>query len=101
MADPFARERFAAAVRRKLDGISLRQAVAAFPALNVAMLSRAAKGQNLTPGTFLTICKAFRLKPFSFLDDGVKREAPPTRKAILKQAVTRLAARETQERPTP
>ncbi|EHK56926.1 hypothetical protein [Allomesorhizobium alhagi] len=96
MADPFARARFAAAVARKLDGVSYRQTAAAFPTLNVAMISRAARGENLTIGSFLTLCRAFRLKPMSFLDDGVKRRRV-TRKAVFKQAVTASVRRETNE----
>ncbi|RWE75267.1 hypothetical protein [Mesorhizobium sp.] len=87
MADPFDRERFAASVRRRLDGISGRRAVEAWPTLNTAMISRARRGENLTIGSFLVVCKALRLRPFDYLIDGVKRRRV-TRKTILKQAVT-------------
>ncbi len=94
MPDPFDRARFAATVRRRLDGISTRQAVAAWPALNAAMISRARNGENLTIGSFLTLCKALRLRPLAFLAEGVKRRRV-TRKTILQQAVTASATRET------
>jgi hypothetical protein len=94
MADPFDRARFAASVRRRLDGISVRRAVEAFPALNIAMISRAKNGDNLTIGSFLTLCKALRLRPLDFYVAGVKRRRV-TRKTILDQAVTARVPRET------
>ncbi|TIW06975.1 MAG: hypothetical protein E5V66_32735 [Mesorhizobium sp.] len=87
MADPFDRERFAAIVRRRLDGVSVRRAVEAFPTLNVAMISRAKAGHNLTIGSFLALCRALRLRPFDFHVDGVKRRRV-TRKTLVKQTVT-------------
>jgi len=95
MPDPFDRARFAATVRRRLDGISTRQAVATWPALNVAMISRARNGENLTVGSFLALCKALRLRPLDFHVEGVKRRRV-TRKTILQQAVTAPAPRETE-----
>ncbi|RWG76154.1 MAG: hypothetical protein EOQ69_32455 [Mesorhizobium sp.] len=94
MADPFDRERFAATVRRRLEGISTRQAVATWPTLNVAMISRAKNGENLTIGSFLTLCKALRLRPLDFHVDGAKRRRV-TRKTIFQQAVTASVSRET------
>ncbi|TIN87539.1 MAG: hypothetical protein E5X94_01480 [Mesorhizobium sp.] len=94
MADPFDRERFAATVRRRLDGISTRQAVSTWPTLNVAMISRARNGENLTIGSFLALCKALRLRPFDFHVDGAKRRRV-TRKTILAQTVTAAVPRET------
>lgn len=96
MADPFDRDRFAATVRRRLDGISTRAAVATWPTLNVAMISRARNGENLTIGSFLTLCKTLRLRPFDFLDSGAKRRRV-TRKTMLEQAVTVSVPCETQE----
>lgn len=87
MADPFDRERFAAAVRLRLADVSGRRAVAAFPTLNTAMISRAKRGENLTIGSFLALCKALRLRPMDFHVDGVKRRRV-TRKSIVKQTVT-------------
>lgn len=87
MVDPFDRERFAATVCRRLDGVSGRRAVEAWPTLNTAMISRAKRGENLTIGTFLTLCKALRLRPMDFHIDGVKRRRV-TRKTLLKQTVT-------------
>ncbi|RWM19645.1 MAG: hypothetical protein EOR72_00125 [Mesorhizobium sp.] len=87
MADPFDRERFAASVRRRLEGISGRRAVEAWPTLNTAMISRAKRGENLTIGSFLVVCRALRLRPFDYLIDGAKRRRV-TRKTILRQAVT-------------
>lgn len=94
MADPFDRARFAATVRSRLDGISTRAAVAAWPALNVAMISRARNGENLTIGSFLALCRALRLRPLDFHVEGVKRRRV-TRKTILRQAVTAPAPCET------
>ncbi|WP_421912754.1 hypothetical protein [Mesorhizobium sp.] len=95
MADPFDRDRFAATVRHRLGGVSVRQVVDAFPALNVAMITRAKQGRsNLSIGSFLTICKALRLRPLDFYVAGVKR-ARVTRKTILKQTVTRRVPCET------
>ncbi|WP_192384754.1 hypothetical protein [Mesorhizobium silamurunense] len=100
MADPFDRERFAATVRRRLDGVSTRQAVATWPTLNVAMISRAKAGQNLTIGSFLALCKALRLRPLDFRVDGAKRRRV-TRKSILQQAVTASVPRETRSETRP
>ncbi|TIO62960.1 hypothetical protein [Mesorhizobium sp.] len=94
MADPFDRSRFAASVRRRLDGISGPQAVNAWPTLNTAMISRAKRGENLTIGSFLVLCKALRLRPMDYLIDGVKRRRV-TRKTLLKQPFTVSAPRET------
>lgn len=94
MADPFDRDRFAASVRLRLDGISGRRAVAAFPMLNTAMISRARRGENLTIGSFLALCRALHLRPFDFLLDGVKRRRV-TRKTLLDQTVTASVPRET------
>ncbi|TGQ95394.1 hypothetical protein EN851_07695 [Mesorhizobium sp. M8A.F.Ca.ET.208.01.1.1] len=87
MPDPFDRDRFAATVRRRLEGISGRQAVEAWPTLNTAMISRARHGENLTIGSFLVLSKALRLRPLDFLAPGVKRRRV-TRKTLLRQAVT-------------
>lgn len=94
MADPFDRERFAATVRQRLNGISTRQVVAVWPTLNIAMISRAKNGENLTIGSFLALCKALRLRPMDFHVDGAKRRRV-TRKTILKQTVTAVEPRET------
>lgn len=63
------RETFAAAVTDALAarGLSYREAVIAFPALNVAMLSRASSCQVLSAGNMLAVCRAFDLDPFDFL----------------------------------
>lgn len=98
MADPFDRDRFARMIRLKLDGLSMRQVVAAFPALNVAMLSRAKNGENLTIGSFLALCKAFRLRPLDFYLAGVKRRRV-TRKTLLQQTVTARVPCETRGNP--
>ncbi|MCF6126046.1 hypothetical protein EN904_12205 [Mesorhizobium sp. M7A.F.Ca.CA.001.07.2.1] len=95
MADPFDRDRFAATVRRRLDGVSVRQAVDAFPALNVAMITRAKQSRsNLTVGSFLTLCKALRLRPMDFYLADVKRRRV-TRKTLLSQPVTACVPCET------
>lgn len=97
MADPFDRQRFAAAVKQKLTGISYRQAVEAFPVLNTTMLSRAIGGKrNLSIDSFLTICGTLRLRPMSFYNAGIKRRRV-TLKTIVKQAVALRAARETED----
>ncbi|TPI39296.1 hypothetical protein FJW07_14035 [Mesorhizobium sp. B3-1-9] len=98
MPDPFDRVRFAATVRRRLDGISGRAAVATWPTLNVAMISRARNGENLTIGSFLALCKALRLRPMDFHVDGAKRRRV-TRKTILQQAVTASVPCETRSAP--
>jgi hypothetical protein len=87
MADPFDRARFAVSVSRRLEGISGRRAVEVWPTLNTAMISRAKRGDNLTIGTFLVVCRALRLRPFDYLIEGVKRRRV-TRKTLLAQTVT-------------
>lgn len=83
MPDPFDTSRFAAAITHKLSGLSYRQVERAFPGVNPAMLSRAKEGRNLSIGSFLLLCQAFRLRPLDFLDAGVKRRRV-TRKSLRK-----------------
>lgn len=94
MADPFDRERFAATVRLRLAGVSGRRAVEAFPTLNTAMISRAKRGENMTIGSFLALCKALRMRPMDFHVDGAKRRRV-TRKTLVKQTVTARVSCET------
>lgn len=88
------RDAFAAAVHEALGsrGLSYRAAVAEWPQLNIAMLSRACSCQTISAANMLAVCKALRLDPFEFLLEGKRRRT--TVKTILQQAVTASVSRE-------
>lgn len=94
------RDRFAHAIADALDaaGLSLRGAVAEWPDLNPAMLSRAINRQPLSAGNFLMLCRVFGLDPFRFLITEKRRRVTlrDIRKALADQTVTELAKRETE-----
>ncbi|WP_099866050.1 hypothetical protein [Pararhizobium haloflavum] len=73
----------------KLRGYSYREACFVWPALNVAMLSRACSGQVLSAGNLLALCRAFALNPFDYL---------AAEKAPSNPAVTEIGSRETRSR---
>lgn len=83
------RQRLSADVTAFLDarGYSYRDAVFVWPALNPAMLSRAASGQVLSAGNLLALCQAFGLDPFVYVTTGQKAAPNP--------AVTAIDTRET------
>ncbi|WP_166163156.1 hypothetical protein [Chelativorans oligotrophicus] len=60
---------FAAAVAERLARrkLSFERAVAKWPDLNKAMLSRAVNEMPLSAGNFLLLCKVLRMSPYSFL----------------------------------
>ncbi len=96
--------RFAAAVERGLAGTSVRQAVARWPETNVALWSRARRGQQpLSAGNYLLVCRLLDLDPFAFLIEAKRvRPAPKPRALTLRgilnslrdQAVTARVSRE-------
>lgn len=90
------RAAFGHAVLDMLDqhGLSYRDAVARWPHLNTAMLSRACSGQVISAANMLAVCKALGLDPMAFLIEGKRPRR--TMKSIVKQAVTAAASRETE-----
>lgn len=97
------RARFAEEVTllHAVGGRSMREVAAANPGLNIATISRAARGDSdLTPGNYLAVCRAYRLDPWDFYL-AVTSSPRVTRKTILKrmekQSVTRSVSHETQE----
>lgn len=89
------RDAFAVTVIEALEqrGLSYRAAVAQWPQLNVAMLSRACSRQPVSAANMLAICKVLGLDPMAFLIEGKRQRH--TLKSIVKQAVTASASRET------
>lgn len=86
---------FADAVRLGLAdrGCSLGAAVGKWPATDKAMWHRACHAKTLTPGNLLVVCDCLDIDPFAYVDDVKRRRV--TRKAVVKQAVTRSVPRET------
>jgi hypothetical protein len=72
---------------------SYRRAVENWPALNVAMLSRACSGQPVSAANMLLLCRYLGLDPFVYLIEAKRRRV--TMKTILNQAVTAPVTRET------
>lgn len=86
---------FAATVSAELARrrLSFGLAVLKWPATNKAMWSRATRGQTLSAGNYLLVCRLLRISPWRFWRDGKARRV--TMKTIVKQAVTAAATRET------
>ncbi|EKF17084.1 hypothetical protein [Nitratireductor pacificus] len=93
------RDAFACAVQAALGrrGLSYRAAVAAWPMLNIPMLSRACSCQIVSAANMLAVCKALELDPFAFLTEG--RRAIGSGKSVQKQTVSLSAPREAGVRP--
>lgn len=89
--------RFADAAEQRLEqlDLSFAGAVARWPALNKAMLSRACNGQTLSAANLLLLCRVLELDPFAFVIDDKRLRL--TMKTIAERAVTAPAARETRE----
>lgn len=85
---------FADDVAAKLQqrGLSYHAAVAKWPELNVAMLSRACSEKTVSAANLLILCRYLGLDPFRYLI--VKKQRRFTMKAVLNQAVTVAVSRE-------
>lgn len=75
--------------------MSYRQAVARWPDLNVAMLSRVCNEQPVSAANMLAICRYLGLDPFAYLINRKRRRF--TVKGVLKQAVTADVSREKED----
>lgn len=73
--------------------MSQSAAVAAHPALDKAMLSRATRGEQMSAGNYTLLCKTFGLDPYAFLLERPRL----TLKTIAQQTVTHVEKRETQK----
>ncbi|WP_274426769.1 hypothetical protein [Chelativorans sp. YIM 93263] len=93
------RTAFASAVREQLSarGLSFGDAVAGWPELDKAMLSRACTEKRLSAANLLLVCAVFELDPYRFLkrDKGRRVHLRDIAKSLSEQAVTQGDKRET------
>lgn len=76
-------------------GYSQSRAAHQWPDTDKAMLSRACRGDRISAGNLLLLCRLAGLDPFAFLTVG--KQSHITMKTILKQHVTVHVKRETAE----
>lgn len=101
---------FGAAVTARLDAeqLSVRGAVARWPETNIALWSRARRGQqSLSAENYLAVCRLLGISPWRhWRGEARPAKQKPTRavlrgilKSLRKQAVTAAVSRETEARP--